>query len=353
MALSKGFVTTAATTALDGRLLEQGLLTKNVGDVPRAGLLYGDIAPVKATSATAPMTVSIADQTVFAVSRGNSDGVSIISNVGLATVQLAAAPSANSRYDVIYAKQNDTEKGDSNSNPVFDKVTGQAGASPVVPAAPAGALVLATVLIPAGVTATTASGVVITNSVLSTSLAGTPIRYRSTAEMTTDTPNVVEGTSAFIKGGGNYYLRSGTWRREDANPIVIVSQTTGTPISSGTAAGTIGGTNPTYQTMDTAYFPQRNDGVIGPIAVAGWYEVTAAVGWSNNSTGQRYIEVMPNDSGLTPALADQRAASGTTNQTVTGQMYLNVGDLIKLKAWQNSGGSINYQSRLVAKPLYV
>lgn len=363
MALSKGFVTTAATTALDGRLLEQGLVVKNVGDVPRAGLLYGDVAPVKSTSS---MNVSIADQAVFALSRGNTDGVNIVSNVGLATVALASAPSSNSRYDVIYIKHNDTEKGDANSTPLFDKVTGTAAASPAIPATPTGAMAIATVLVPAGVTATNASGVVITNTVAGTALMGSPIRYRSVTEMTSDAAVAVEGSLAYIKGGGDYYLRNGVWRRVDATPYVRVVQPTGTSISSGTVPQTLGGSGPTWETSDTQLFDQGTVGTIGPAKVSGWYDVTAQVTWASSQTGERYIEVTVNDASQTPTVADRKPAAttnvgsqsstafaGQTHQALTGQLYLTAGDYVKLKGWQNSGAAINYQSRIMLKPFAV
>lgn len=363
MALSKGFVTTAATTALDGRLLEQGLVVKNVGDVPRAGLLYGDVSPVKSTSS---MNVSIADQAVFALSRGNNDGVNIVTNVGLATVTLASAPSSNSRYDLIYVKHNDTEKGDANSNPVFDKVTGTAAASPTIPALPVGAMALATVLVPAGVTATNASGVVITNNVPGTALLGSPIRYRSTAEMISDATVAVEGSLAYVKGGGDYYLRGGVWRRVDATPYVRVVQPNGTSITSGTTPQTLGGSGPTWETSDTQVFDQGSVGTIGPTKVAGWYDVTAQVTWGSSQVGERYIEITVNDTSQTPTVADRRPAAATnvgsqsstsftgqTNQALTGQLYLTAGDYVKLKGWQNSGATINYQSRIFLKPFAV
>lgn len=217
MALTNGFVTTAATTALDARVFEQGLVVKNANDAPRTGLLYGSITPMVAT---ASMSVSIFDQSVFVVSRSNTDGVVIITNVGAATVSIATAPSANARYDTVYVKHNDTEKGDANSSPVFGVVTGTAAASPVVPAAPSSALVIGTVLVPAGVTATNASGVVITNTIRCTALYGTPIRYRSVADMNADAANVIDGTLAYIKGGELYWMRGGAW-------IVVTNADTG------------------------------------------------------------------------------------------------------------------------------
>lgn len=208
MALTKGWVTTAGTAAYDARFIEQAHITKNINDVPRVGLLYGDINPVLATSS---MSVTVKEQAVYVVSRKSSDGVSVITNVGSQTLAIDPAPSANSRYSVVYVRHTDTESGDSSSAPMFGVVSGTASASPVVPAVPAGALAIATVLVPAGVAATNASGVTISNIVPCTSIYGAPIRYRSVTEMNADSANVIEGTQGYIKGGDLYWMRGGSW----------------------------------------------------------------------------------------------------------------------------------------------
>jgi len=346
MALTNGFVTTAGTTARDARQMELGRITRNQDNTPRPGQLYGDSNAVKSTSS---MSVTLLGDTSWALTRGKSDGVVIITNDGDVQVALDPAPSANSRYDVVYLKQNDTEKGDANSQPVVGKVTGTAAASPTVPAVPSGALLLATVLVPAGVTATNASGVVVNNLVKFTALNGAAIRYRAFSDMLSDTNTCIDGTPAFIKGSGQYYLRAGVWRRTDAvNFTLIVAR--GVAIGSGSSVATLG-TNPqTYQVTDTQYFDVRSDGV-AMAKQTGWYEVTANVSWSGNSNGERYVELMVNDSGVTPEAADRRSASGTSNQSVTGHLYCNSGEFIKLKGWQNSGSTINYSSRVVIKPL--
>lgn len=344
MALSKGFVTTAATTALDGRLLEQALLVKNTNDVPRQGLLYGDINPVKATSA---MSVTINDQVVFAVARASGDGVNIITNIGVVTVALSAAPSANSRYDVIYVKHNDTEKGDPNSLPVIDKVTGTAAASPTVPAAPSGALVLATVLIPAGVTATNASGVVITNVVLATALLGSPIRYRTTTEMRSDVANVIDGTQAYVKSGGLYWLRGGVWSRDDAQTFGVL--TAGSSIASGTTRTNLG----TSATVLTSYASDPSllavNGAGFTAVVAGYYDVSGTANWTANATGERYIELTQNAQAFPSVrLSDRRAVtvSSSGDATIGSTVFLNAGDVVNIQGWQNSGATLNYGVRL-------
>lgn len=350
MALTNGLVTTAGTTALDARQMDAARVIHNTDNTTRTGQLFGDSGALQGNQS---MSLRFLGDTSWVLSRGKSDGAVIVSNVGDVTVPLDPAPSANSRYDVVYLKHNDTERGDATSAPVVDKVTGTAAASPTIPAAPSGALVLGTVLVPAGVTSTNASGVVISNTVQQTALNGSPIRYRSIAAMNSDAANVIDGYQAFVKGAGIFFLRGNQWIRIDADTFVVVQQQQGSTFSagSGTTAGTLGGTAPSYQSSDTTIFPVRQDGVIGPVAVAGWYEIIGQVTWTTNSSGERYVEITKNDDSLTPQAADRRPASGPTNQNVSTYMYCDAADYIKLKGWQNSGSSLFYLTRLSAKLL--
>lgn len=345
MALTNGFVTTAGTTARDARLMDLGRITRNQDNTPRPGQLYGDSNAVKAASS---MSVTLLGDTSWVLTRGKTDGVVVISNDGDVQVPLDPAPSANSRYDVIYLKQNDTEKGDANSQPIVGKVTGTAAASPTIPAVPSGALLLATVLVPAGVTATNASGVVVSNVVKFTALNGAPIRYRSTADMNADAVNVIDGATAYVKGSGLFFLRGNQWVRMDADTFVIVQQKSPTSINSGTTPGTLGGTGPTYESSDATVFPVRSDGVVGPVPFDCWVEANGNVryGSGGNANTDRYIELTINDSSVTPVAADQKTVSDAVSLSVVSYLRLSAGDYVKLKGYQSSGSVRNYQSRL-------
>jgi hypothetical protein len=209
MGLSKSFVIGAGTTPLDARMFEQSLVTKNVNDTPRPGVLYGGLGPL---ATTATMALTIGDQTVFVVTRGKTDGCAFVLVSGTYTIPIDPAPAANSRIDVVYIKHNDTSQGDADSNPVIGVVKGDAAASPSPKPIPAGASQIGTFQVAAGVTATNAaSGATLTNTILATSLSGAPVRYRNLAEMNTDLPNVIDGTLGYIKGGDLYYVRGGAW----------------------------------------------------------------------------------------------------------------------------------------------
>lgn len=143
----------------------------------------------------------------------NRYGALLIQNDGNVNVPLAAAPSANSRIDVVYVKQNETRSpmSDSSNVPTFGVVNGTAAAVPVAPAVPDGALALAQVLLPAGVSNTAASGVVITQSYIGAAMKGDMLRVQNSAQRDALT-GVPDGTLLHNVGDGNDYVRKdGKW----------------------------------------------------------------------------------------------------------------------------------------------
>ena len=144
----------------------------------------------------------------------NRYGALLIQNDGNVNVPLKAAPSANSRIDVVYVKQNETRSpmSDSSDVPTFGVVEGTAAAVPVAPAVPAGALALAQVLLPAGVSNTAASGVVITQTYIGAAMKGDMLRVWTSAQRDalTDAP---EGTLLHNVADNCDYVRKGDkWR---------------------------------------------------------------------------------------------------------------------------------------------
>lgn len=140
----------------------------------------------------------------------NRYGALLIQNDGNVNVPLSAAPSANSRIDVVYVKQNETRSpmSDSSDVPAFGVVKGTAAAVPVAPAVPDGALALAQVLLPAGVSNTAASGVVITQTYIGAAMKGDMLRVQTSAQRDALT-SVPEGTMLHNVGDGNDYVRKG------------------------------------------------------------------------------------------------------------------------------------------------
>lgn len=144
----------------------------------------------------------------------NRYGALLIQNDGNVNVPLNAAPSANSRIDVVYVKQNETRSpmSDSSDVPMFGVVKGTAAAVPVAPAVPAGALALAQVLIPAGVSNTAASGVVITQTYIGAAMKGDMLRVQTSAQRDALTM-VPEGTLLHnVADDCDYVRKDDKWR---------------------------------------------------------------------------------------------------------------------------------------------
>ena len=144
----------------------------------------------------------------------NRYGALLIQNDGSVKVPLAASPSANSRIDVVYVKQNEARSpmSDSSDVPEFGVVKGVAAATPVAPSVPAGALALAQVLLPAGVSNTAAAGVVITQTYIGAAMKGGTLLVQTSAQRDAMTM-VPDGTVVHNVGDGCDYVRKdGKWR---------------------------------------------------------------------------------------------------------------------------------------------
>lgn len=146
----------------------------------------------------------------------NRYGALLIQNDGNVKVPLSAAPSANSRIDVVYVRQNETRSpmSDGSDVPEFGVANGVAAATPVAPSVPAGALALAQVLLPAGVSNTAASGVVITQTYIGAAMKGDMLRVQTSAQRDALT-TVPEGTLLHNVADDCDYLRtpSGKWAK--------------------------------------------------------------------------------------------------------------------------------------------
>lgn len=144
----------------------------------------------------------------------NRYGALLIQNDGNVNVPLNAAPSANSRIDVVYVKQNETRSpmSDSSDVPEFGVVKGTASAVPVAPDVPVGALALAQVLLPAGVSNTAGSGVVITQTYIGAAMKGDMLQVQTSAQRDAIT-TVPEGTLLHNVADNCDYVRKGEkWR---------------------------------------------------------------------------------------------------------------------------------------------
>ena len=134
-----------------------------------------------------------------------------LSNDGTISVKHAAAPSANSRIDLICIKQNETASpaSDPTDGPEAIIVTGTPPVDPVTPATPEGALALARVTIPSTATSMTSTGVIYEQMYPFTASAGADLLFRSETEKDAWTP--WEGQKCRLLDGNEYQAKSGVW----------------------------------------------------------------------------------------------------------------------------------------------
>lgn len=222
----------------------------------------------------------------------NRYGALLIQNDGDVKVPLSAAPSANSRIDVVYVKQNETRSpmSDGSDVPEFGVVNGVAAATPVAPSVPDGALALAQVLLPAGVSNTAAAGVVITQTYIGAAMKGDMLRVQTSAQRDALT-TVPEGTLLHNVADDCDYVRttSGKWAKTRdtisvklpwTSDTVLLSREWDTVIVSGNAKFN-GSTQENYTTAkETIPVGWRPYGPAGPDAP---YGVVGAmnVNWCN------------------------------------------------------------------------
>jgi len=216
----------ALTDADDTRYLFSGLVVCNEDGSPRGGVLSP--VGVNLVTSSATMNVSVARFQGAAV---RDAGIVLLANDGAVNVTLDAAPSANSRIDVIYAKQNDASgtvtAPDGNDTAVLTFVKGTAGASPVKPSLPVGALELATVLLPSTATATNSAGVVITQTADFSAATGGVVSFRTKVDLDLWTTAITETQAVVLADGIGYTKKASAWVLAQPR-IVLTSGVTGT-----------------------------------------------------------------------------------------------------------------------------
>lgn len=206
------FAVSGAATFLDARKDMSNLFACDTSLEPHPGLLTVG----GGSAANGNVVVGMSNRMAVTVRPFqavlNRLGALLIMNDGDVVVPLQAAPSANSRIDVVYVKQRERRApiSDSEDGPIIGVVTGTANLPPVAPQVPDGAIALAQVKVPAGVTNTTANGVVITQVYPFAATRGEELRFRSKSDM--ETFAATEGTRAVTIGDNAHYVRTnGAW----------------------------------------------------------------------------------------------------------------------------------------------
>lgn len=209
------FAVSGAATFLDARKDMSNLFACDTSLGPHAGILTvgGNSA------ANGDVVVGMSDRMAVTVRPFqavlNRLGALLIMNDGDVVVSLTAAPSANSRIDVVYVKQREKRApiSDSEDGPIIGVVTGTANLTPTAPQVPDGAVALAQVKVPSGVPNTTASGVVITQVYPFAATRGEELRFRTKGDM--DGFAALDGTKAVTLSDNAHYVRNkGAWEAE-------------------------------------------------------------------------------------------------------------------------------------------
>ena len=77
------------------------------------------------------------------------------------------------------------------------------------------------------------------------------------------------------------------------------------------------------------------------VSVAGFYQISANVSFTNNGTGSRSIAIGRNNTGALIGYATQNAnASDRTGMSCSGGTFLNAGDYVSVNVYQSSGGGL-------------
>lgn len=190
------------------KLAHLGLVSKTGAgtNTVRPGLFYDGVTTI--VSGTANMSYDVVAFTAVS-SRGGTAGAVFFANDGVVNVVTTAAPGTDSRIDVVYAWQREFSLDGGTTGPVIGVVQGAVAPSPPpVPSLSAfpGAIELARITVPAGVTATN-SGATITQTAPFTALNGAPIPVRNVAGLPTV---AVAGSRARTIDTGVVYEWSGS-----------------------------------------------------------------------------------------------------------------------------------------------
>lgn len=181
MAMHPGFGLKGSTQdAVDYRLGEAGAVVRNATGVPR----YGVFPPGVSGTGRSDMKIDVSPFVAYLGRGAQYGGVKSASDGTEPSPTFDAAPSSNSRIDVLWVKQNDSvDASDADNDLVFGIAKGTAAGSPTAPSVPTGAVPLLDVKLPALVGATNAAGVTITPSGVFTVAAGGILPFPKTADL--------------------------------------------------------------------------------------------------------------------------------------------------------------------------
>lgn len=236
MALHTGLaVNSISTDAVDVRLGVAGLVLRDSAGVPRSGVF-----PAHTSALVSGRTNMQVDVAAFAAafSRGATYGTVLFGNDGTTQVTVAAAPTANSRIDLIYVAVPDVTSGDVAAVPSFKVVTGTASATPVKPALPTGGLELATIQVPSTATTTSSANVVITQTFQYTTTAGGVLLLRAASELTGLLLFPVGTRARIVSSNASYEWNGSGWAGSFRRHAFVKYEKTDTTVGGGVTMAT-------------------------------------------------------------------------------------------------------------------
>lgn len=336
---------TTGTTPIEGRLVLASLVAENSPGVPRNGLLDQKATNV-VTGSASNMSYNVAACNPV-INRATNEGVYMLTLTGTTNVVTDAAPGTGSRWDLIYVKQDDLDKGDADNLPVVGVQKGTAAASPTKPYAslPAGAYVLAEAQVSAGAANAASAQVTITQVWRYTALRGAPIPVRNTTERDEITP--AAGTS--IK---RLDLAQNAIQTYDGSKWIYPTPKRYAELYNNgftTGAGTLWDVGPL--TLDSAKSTNNTfvtpDSVNGQVIIQedGLYAISS-VTLPTNNPGQHYgfIKIVATNESIA-------GESGPTNGAwevalVTPAVYLTAGTKLLFRLWTANASTINTRVRI-------
>lgn len=309
----------------------------------RSGIVPGPGDPLKVSQAS-PLGMSVmVNPGVLEVYRtGAAKSLYAPTNDAVATLPLAAAPTANSRWDLVVMGQRDAEAGDANNNPILTVLTGVAQAIPTKPydQLEAGAIALAEIG-PITTSTTQITDAMITNVAPYTAVRGAPVRVRNQTERDALTSIASASNPITVER-----LDTGTLERNAGSGwFDLASQQARMRATRGSVQSIPNGV-PTTIAFDTADTHGRSSmwssGTPQAITVplSGWYTCTANVGFEPNTSGYRVFWLTAGATRITEELMNP--ASGAPTQASLGTtVWLPAGTQVVLYTYQTSGGALN------------
>lgn len=258
------------------------------------------------------------------------------------TLGVDPVPASNSRYDLVYIAQSDSEV-DGSSTSTLGILTGTVSPTPSAPydQVPAGGLALAE-LGPITPSTTAITDALIQNVAPFAAVRGAPVPVRNQAERdalnglaSAAFPIIVErlDTGTLERNAGSGWLTLAV--EKPAQPFVEGGRTTDLGVANTTAGE---GTLVTWAVTPESTISYAAG--VFTIPQAGRYDIKVTLGWAAATGGDRLLRVKIN--GTFKMLDNINPTTPTTTATaVAREMTLAAGDQISVHARQNSGAAVS------------